>query len=391
MNFVRILMIGGLAAAVPAWAVYAPIPEQDQGKEWTVTVRADVSHDSNIFGAQTGAISSMVYEVAPKIAFNASLTDQTFASASYELTNDYFENRPGSKNLDSHDLAARLAHAFSTETTLDLSDEYSITRNPQSLLSGVTINTDQSYNSNEFNGRFTTSLAPQTGVTVKFRSMNYSYDNAVLGASIDRTENLYGLAGNYDLVPEMKLSAEYRHEDVLYRVSGDNKDKHSDFLLGGFDYSVAKKVTATVRVGAEWRQRDDQQNVTAPYAEMSLKYDYAQGSFISAGYVHTLEETSNVVLYTDTKVNRFFVNVQHALSALFVASGSIDFEPSQLQGVIGSPDRNETTTRLGVALSYIPTKNWTVTAHFDYDHVDSDDPSRGQNRDRVGLGASYAF
>src|ERR1019366_6952715 len=110
MNIARLLIVGGLVTALPAWAVYAPIPEQDQGKDWTFTVRGGVSHDSNIFGAQSGAIASMVYEFAPKIAFNASLTNQTFVSAAYGLTVDHFDNRPGEKTLDSHDLSARIAH-----------------------------------------------------------------------------------------------------------------------------------------------------------------------------------------------------------------------------------------------------------------------------------------
>jgi len=33
MNYARILLVGEWMAALPAWAVYAPIPEQEQGKE----------------------------------------------------------------------------------------------------------------------------------------------------------------------------------------------------------------------------------------------------------------------------------------------------------------------------------------------------------------------
>ena len=384
-------MVGGLVTALPVWAVYAPIPEQDQGKDWTVTIRAGVSHDSNIFGAQSGAIGSMVYEIAPKIAFNASLTDQTFASAAYGLTVDHFDNRPGEKTLDSHDLSARLAHSFSPVTTLDLSDGYLISRNPESLLAGTTLNTDQSFKRNEFDAKFDTSVAPQLGAGAKFQSVNYRYDNASLANDLDRTENLFGLSLSYDLVPEMKGVGEIRHQDILYRTSGNNKDKHSDFLIGGVDYAVGKQLTASGRLGYEWRRRDGEANANTPYVELSLKYDYAEHSFFSAGYVYTFEETSNVVLYTDTKVNRFFFNVQQALSALVVASAAVTYEPSQLQGRSGRPNVDETTTRFGLALTYLASKNWQVTASYDYDNINSDDPARGQNRERVGVSGSYAF
>jgi predicted porin len=391
MNYARVLIIGGLATALPAWAVYAPIPEQEQGKEWTVTIRGDVTHDSNIFGSQTAEIASTVYELAPKIAFNASVTDQTFASASYEAMIDRFTNRPGDKTLDSHHFAARLAHAFSSASNLDLSDDYAISRNPESLLSGVPINTDQSYRRNEFNGRFSTSVMQKLGATVKVRSINYRYENAALAASIDRTENLYGLAGTYDLLPELKGVAEYRHETVEYRTGGANKDKDTDFIIGGFDYALAKTLTASGRLGYQWRHRNLERSTSAPYVEFSAKRDYARGSYFSLGYVYTFEETSNVVLYTDTKVNRFFFNVQHAISPLLVASASLTYEPSVLQGRRGLRNADETTTRAGLGLSYLPTKNWTITAHYDYDDVNSDDVSRGQNRERIGIGAAFTF
>src|SRR5882724_11295158 len=112
MNFARVLLLGGLLAALPARAVYAPLPDQSRENAWSVSLRAGVMHDSNIFGAQHGAISSVVYEASPRIAFNGSLTNQTYGAFAYTLTVDHFVDRPGDKTLDSHDLFARLAHAF---------------------------------------------------------------------------------------------------------------------------------------------------------------------------------------------------------------------------------------------------------------------------------------
>lgn len=391
MKLLRLFLICGLAASRPIWAVYAPIPEQDQGKAWSYDLSFGVTHDSNIFGAPTNEISSTVYTVAPQIAFNASVTAETFVSASYRLTLDHFDNRPGDKTLDSHILMARMAHAFSEATTIDLNDTFSIEKNPESLLNGLSVNSDQSFKNNEFDGSFGTAINAKAGLTLKVRSVLFRYDNARLGTSLDRTENLYGVSGDYAILPEVKAVGEYRHQDIDYRQGGSTKDKTSEFLLGGADYSVAKKVTASGRFGFEYRHRDSERNATSPYAEISTKYDYNPGSYVTAGYVYTLEESSNVVLYTDTQVNRFFVNVQHALTALITASGSIDYEPSQLQGRRGNPDIDETTTRFGAALSYLPTKNWTVSASYDYDNVSSGDPSRELTRNRVGLTGRYSF
>ena len=55
-------------SAVPSRAVYAPVPEQEQGKDFTVTLRGGVSYDSNLFGADAGATDSMIATFAPKLS-----------------------------------------------------------------------------------------------------------------------------------------------------------------------------------------------------------------------------------------------------------------------------------------------------------------------------------
>lgn len=391
MKLSRIVLLGCLLPALSAWAVYAPIPEQEQGKDWTITARGGIAHDSNIFGSPTGEISSMVYEFAPKIAFNSSLTAQTFVSASYALTLDHYDNRPGEKTLDSHDFTAHLDHAFSSVTSFHVSDGYSIVRNPESLLSGITLNTDQSFKRNVLDANFVTNLAPKIGVSGTFQSVDYAYDDANLATELDHSEELYSVAFNYALLPEVKTVGEYRHQDILYRTGGSTKDKHTDFLIGGADYAVAEQLTASGRLGYQWRQRDGSSDTQAPYVELDLKYNYAPQSFVTVGYVYTFEENSNLIQYNDTRVNRFMFSVQHALSALVIASGSIDYEPSELQGRGPQPNVAETTTRLGFALTYLPVKNWQITASYDYDNIDSDDPSRGQNRTRTGLSATFTY
>jgi hypothetical protein len=125
--------------------------------------------------------------------------------------------------------------------------------------------------------------------------------------------------------------------------------------------------------------------------ELSARYTYGEGSFLASGYTYTLEEPSDVNRFTDTKVNRIFVNLQHRLSGLLTASGSLSYEPSQLQGRGLQINVDEKTTRVGLGLSWQPTKNWTANLSGDFDRVNSDDASRGQSRNRYGLSARYTF
>lgn len=390
----KTLLRPGLFLFLPslALAVYAPVPEQDQGKALVVRLGAYIGHDSNIFGSPNTEIDSMVYSFTPSISFNGSVTDQTFVSAGYELRLDHFTDRPGDKTIDSHTFSGRVAHQLSQTSTIDVSDTYLIAKNPQSLLAGVPVNTDQSFKSNQFNLRYTTALGQKTGSVFKYRNVMFDYDDANLGANLDRVENLAGFELSFALLPETKLVGEYRYLDVAYDTGGRGKDKDSHYFMAGADYSASPQLTVTGRLGFENRSRRSQSDTTAPYAEFSLRYAYTEGSYLAAGYSYLLEEASDPARFTDTQVNRLFLNFEHKLTALIVASGSFTYEPAQLQGRRGvTADIDEDTTRAGLGVNWLPNKNWLVGATLALDRVSSDDSSRRQDRTRFGVNARYSF
>jgi predicted porin len=258
-------------------------------------------------------------------------------------------------------------------------------------LPGQTLNPDQSFKRNQLDGRFNTPLNPKATLTVKARSMYFEFRNAALGRNLDRIENLVGVAGDYAVLPETKVVGEYRRQDVYYRKVGERKNKGSDYLMAGVDHTVAKKLSASARVGAEWRTREAEESTRSPYVEVSGKYDFTERSYLAAGYAFTLEETSDTTRFTDTRVQRLFANVQHYVTAMIAVSGSVTYEPSVLQGRRGVADLDEDTVRAGVAVSYVPNQKWTVSLTYDHDRVYSQDAPRDMRRARTGLSAIYSF
>jgi opacity protein-like surface antigen len=390
-TFSRLFLLGGVLASLPLRAVYAPIPEQEQGKNLTFAFKLGAAHDTNLFAAASRPVGSWIWTAAPRVTYNGSLTDQTFLSAGYGLTLDRFDNRPGDKLLDSHDATVRVAHAFTKSTTIDLTESINVARNPEALLSGVPLNPDQSYTRNQLDGRFNTPLGPKAELLVKARSVYYRYRDAALGRSLDRFENLYGASADYAVLPETKVVGEYRRLEVFYDKLGETKNKRSNYLMGGVDYAVARKLSLSTRVGAEWRKRVGERSATSPYAEASAKFDYTKESFVVAGAGYAFEETSDTARFNDTKVRRAFASVQHHLTALIVASGSVNYEPATLQGRRGVASVAEKTLRVGGALSYLPTKNWVISASYDYDRVSSLDAQRKLRRERGGISGTYSF
>jgi hypothetical protein len=381
----------GLSAV--ARAVYAPVPDQQQGRDISISLEAGLTYNSNIFGAATDPIGSWIYELSPNLAFNSSLSDQTFFTSHFHPTLDYFENRPGEKAVYSQAIDARIAHSYSPTSVLDVSDSYSYDQNPESILNGTQKNTDQTLQSNEFDAHFSFAPTEKLGLVVKARSVYYDYIAAALGDQLNRFENLYGLEFDYSLLPDVKLAGEFRHQDVIYQGNDPFADnKHTDFFMAGFDYAAAPKLSLSFRLGAEYRTLTNQPDQTAPYAEFSLKYDYAKGSFVSMGYTYDLEESSAPQQFSDERVNRMFINIQHQFSPVIVGSASLDYEPSTLVTLPGQgPNIEEDSTHAGVALTYLPTKNWSIITSYDYDFVDSALSYRGLERTRFGLSATYVF
>jgi len=387
----KLLLPGILLFAPAARAVYAPVPEQQLDDAWTIEVKGGMTSDSNIFADRTSKIDSTVYTLSPKVSANLSLTNQTFFSSYYQLTIDHFSNRPTDKTLDSHQLMARVAHQFSQATTIDFTETFTVQHNPQSLLAGQPINSDQSFKNNEVNLVYTTGLSPRADLTVKGRTGLFRYDNAKLSANLDRAENIYGFSAGYKVVPELKLDGEFRYQWINYSTGGATKDKSSTFFLVGADYAIGETVTATARAGYEDRRRKGAPGTNAPYFELTGNYDYAEGSYLSTGVVYTYEEASNVTLFTDTQSMKFFANIQHALTPLITASAALNYEPSQLKGRVGTANVDDRTWRLGLALSYVPNKNFTVSATYDRDDVSSDEPDREFLRNRFGIAGVFTY
>lgn len=239
-----------ISIAGPLGAVYAPIPEEELGKALVVKLGAGVFHDSNIFGAPRDERDSMVYRLAPSISYNASLTDQTFLSASYDMTMDYVEDRPENDTLWTHVLSARLAHSFNPDSVLDVTEKFSIIESPESLLPGLPLNTDQSYHHNQFDASYTNKFGERFGYELKARSQIFAYEVDTLARQLDRNEFLVGLSLDYDVSETTRTSGEYRYQDVGYDSAGQFKDKQSHFFLAGFDYDPSETVSLSLRGGA---------------------------------------------------------------------------------------------------------------------------------------------
>ena len=222
------------------------------------------------------------------------MMDQTFLSASYRLTLDYFDNRPGDKLLDSQVISQRASglHALTKETTLDVSDAFvvgfEIPGRPSTACRSIpTSHSD----SNEANARFNTTLSAQDRAYHQRRVRCSTAISTRSWAPVSITRKIF--TGSRRTTPSSRISGAISSTGMrrsITRTRAATRTRPPISLLVGGDYDVGEKITASGRFGVEYRKRDEERNATSPYVEISSKYAYAQGSFLAAGYVYTFEE-----------------------------------------------------------------------------------------------------
>ncbi len=400
-----LLFIGWIIPAA-AWAVYAPIPEREQGRAWSLILDGGLHHDSNIFGLYEDEIDSWAVIVSPRLKFNSSLSEQAFLSAYYDLELLHYGERPEEETLYNHTLNGWLAYAFSENIHFDIADHLEFVDNPESTNIRGIGQTDQSFMQNTFQLKGRAGLSEKTRLTCKYRMILLEYDNSGLSRDLDRMEHLVGAEATYKVLPEMSLAGEIRFQDVEYDEDdyihpatgrSISKNSQSMFYLVGADYDWGPKADLGLRFGLEDRDRGAQEGDSYFYGNASYIFHHWENSYFSAGATYAVAETDANSLFTDKETFKAVGNLLQDLTGnnILFGSVSLSYQHDALAGRryanFKYEDIDENITRLGLSLIYRPVENLDLIASYDYDNISSDIDTREENRKRFGISARYAF
>jgi hypothetical protein len=152
--------------------------------------------------------------------------------------------------------------------------------------------------------------------------------------------------------------------------------------MAGLDYAVARSSPPAAGSVTSGVERDGAADTDAPYAELAAEIRLRAEVVPHRRFRHTLEERR---MSPASPTRRSTASLQRAACAhpadRRVRSRS-PTNPRPCRAARGQADVDGETTRVRGRLSYLPTKNWTVSATFDHDRVKSDDTSRGLRRAR---------
>ncbi|HRZ56023.1 MAG TPA: outer membrane beta-barrel protein [Candidatus Paceibacterota bacterium] len=351
------------------------------------------------------------------------LRDQTTLTASLDYDMRWYEAQPSSKEFD-HTVRAEIAasHAFSERFRLDFFESPVYSEEPSILEpnggQASYVRTDGNAWRNYAGIGLTTGLTEQLGSRLGYSNTYYNYRDdgpASISALLDRMEHLATADLRWQFQPAIIGLVGYQYGYFDY-TSGDqlwytetpdptvpesdarNQESHYGFL--GVDYTALPGLTAQIRAGVNYARypNADVDNVTAPFVDAALAYEYMEGSKVSAGVKHDLRPTDVAIAASDD-MSSFTVSQEATTVYAFIAHRIFPKLVGTLRGSWQNGTYNEgmydgdsdNFYTVDVNLAYEITANFAAEAGYAYDKLDSDIPLREYDRNRfyVGVKATY--
>jgi len=414
----------GLAAAGTASLQAAYTPDMsDTSKIWTVSASLRSFYDDNYTTASNGPNKkgSFGIQVSPQFELNVPLT-QTELGMRYIYGLSYYEERDhlGQSPYDqTHQLDLWADHAFNERWHARAQDSFVSAQDPGLINApgtpGATLQRVQGNNiDNTAKISVTTDWTDLFSTVLSYKNSLYDYQNKggnaanpSLAGLLNRDENLVSLDLQWHVMPTTTAFVGYQYGQVVYNggeqiglpnFTSSSRDTRSHYGYVGVQHSFLDNLKGTVDVGVQYTE--DYNDPTAktqvnPYANASLVYTYASGSYAEIGLTHTRNSTviaavSAGSLTLDQESTLVYGSVNHQLTSKLVANAMASFQDSAYNGGLYNGQSDDYYS-LGLSLTYKFTRNFSAEGGYNFDDYVSGIPGQAYTRNRVFLGVTATF
>jgi hypothetical protein len=413
-----------LSASALQAAQTAGLSRIETSKPWSISASLRGFYDDNYTTSPNSiAPNSFGMEFTPSVSLNLPL-DQTFIGLSYVYSMRYYENRPFNSADHTHQANFKLGHAFTERYRIDISDSFVVAQEPQLIdPNGIItspIRTSGNNIRNTGSADFTAQLSQLVTMQLGYANSIYDYEQSGTGsrsALLDRMEHLLGVNFRWQMLPQTIGVIGYNYgyndytsKDPLYfalfpspgvlfgPVSASTRDNRSHFAFIGVDQNFNSQLNASARVGVQAVEFVNL-NISdvGPYADATLTYTYAPGSYLQGGVRHQRNATDVTAfsgtannLTTDQESTAVYVAINHQITGKLSASILGQYQHSTFQGGAAN-DLVDNFFIAGLNLSYRINPHWTAETGYNFDRLDSDLGGRSYTRNRVyvGIRATY--
>jgi hypothetical protein len=335
-----------------------------------------------------------------------------------------------------------LGHAFNEKDQVTVHDSFVIGQEPDLLRAQNSFSTFQfvpgsnirNYGSITLDGKITREL----GFEVGYDNAYYDYADDTnpeelgpagldsngnfipsAGGSLNRLEHGIHAEARWEFNPETfgVLGFRYRLTDYTgdQPIGGGGSDpitgvpvpvafsdtRNSDYYTPyvGVIHTFTPQLSGSINVGATYADYPNNNTVSAnwsPYVNASLKYNYAQESYVQAGFTQDVNATDvttfgNGKLTQDQESSVIFLDVNHRFTPKIYGNLLFQFQDSQFNGGSANNER-EQYYLVGLDGEYRFSPHFSGHVGYNYDLLVSNDAlNRGFDRNRVYIGVTASY
>jgi Outer membrane protein beta-barrel domain len=207
----------------------------------------------------------------------------------------------------------------------------------------------------------------------------------------------------YQLGPQTVLTGDYRYS----QTTGDGlaADSTNQFLLVGVEQRFSPTMIGVARVGAQFRDVNDGDSLTSPYAELALNTAVNKAFSLRAFTRYGIESGDTVRFYkgeftdyNERETLRIGLAGDYVISPTLSLFGGIDYVPTTFASgknsnntpyTGGNPSEDIFNAFIGVSIKI--NEMLTASASYNYTNSTSDFANQTYERNRISVGVSAQF
>jgi len=440
--------------------VYAPAAgSQEATKPWTVSAVLRGFYDDNYTtspkdtkGIAGSRRDSFGFEVSPS-ANVSMIMDQTAFSLGYVYSLRWYEDREDDSFDQSHQVNAKLSHAFSPRYKIDVTDSFAIAQEPGIIQDAGSpqatfLRTEGDNIRNNAAGSFSAGITENLALVFGYSNLYYDYDqegkdlqgSPFFGlnsesALLDRVEHMFTLNARQVILPKTVGVAGYQFQIVDYTSNdrigipgfaglnypAEARDSTSHFFYLGVDQGFTPTLNGSIRAGVQYTEYDNLDEILAPiprpddsqwtpYLDANITWAYLPGGSAQLGVKHQRNQTDVGMMLLPSGVtppildaesttvygsvsHRIFGGAGHGLVASLIGQ----YQHSNYENSV-SPDFSDDYLGAGVNLTYDINRWVAAEIGYNYDRLNSDldNPEAGgiprsytRNRVYIGIRGTY--
>lgn len=387
-------------------------------------------YDDNYITA-TKKQGSVGFEVSPSFSLHVPL-QQTELGVKYTYGLYYYQKREENHQnpIDqTHQFDLWIDHAFTPRWDLKLADTVRVAQDPSLTTTVGALSTAQRVSGNNlantFNASLRTDWAREFSTVLSYGNTFVRYDNrgsntnslpnvvASYAGLLDRVEQTIGLEGQWHLSRVTSVLAGYKfglvnftgNEVTAYITNApahfarsSDRDNYSQYGYVGVQHSFLENLQGNAQAGVQYTtyyNDPTEGSSLGPYADMSLVYTYAPGSYAQIGFTQIRNATDAIAqdnsghITQDQESSVVYASINHPLTPKLMATLIGHYQHSIYNfGLFNN--QSSDFYNLGVNLTYNFNRHFSSEVGYNFDYYTSAAGGNySRNRIYLGLTASY--